>query len=220
MHVLWIDTSTCGCNIAVGDENNVWAYECNENTRGQSEHLLVMIDRVLKKAQLKLSDIERISICKGPGSFTGVRIGLAVGLMFSRVLNVPCIGISAFELSLLAIDAPQDIPYAIAIHSFRDEPFLQVFKNEFPITKPFVATKDSIQQYKIEEIFMYESINFFNFSDINKKIINLYQSEMFFKNALSLSCNIDNIEKFPALPLYIRAADAQIGRHNIKKVTL
>lgn len=220
MRILWIDTATCGCNIAVGDENSVFAYESDDNERRQSEQLLAMIDHVIKKAQLKLSDIERISICKGPGSFTGVRIGLAVGRMFSRVLNVPCIGISAFDLALQAVDAPKDIHYGVALHSFRDEPFLQVFKNNFPITDPFVATEKSISQYQIEEILMNKTLNFFNFSDVKQKIIPLYQSEMFLKKILSLSGNINDIEVYPASPLYIRLADAQISKRNIKSVYL
>lgn len=220
MRILWIDTATCGCNIAVGDENSVFAYACDDRERGQSEHLLAMIDSVLAKAHLKLTDIERIAVCKGPGSFTGVRIGLAVARMFSRVLNIPCVGVSAFELTQQAIDIPEDIIYAIAIHSFRNEPFLQVFKNQSPITDAFVATENLIHQHKIEEIFMNQPLKFFNFNDINQKVVHLYQSEIFFKKILSLSSDIKDMSAYPASPLYIRPPDAQISKPSKKAFCL
>ena len=65
--------------------------------RTHSENLMPMIDEALKKAELKPTDINLIVCDIGPGSFTGIRIGVATAKAFSDSLDIPCIGISSLE---------------------------------------------------------------------------------------------------------------------------
>lgn len=85
MIILSIESSTPVAGAAVGTENEIWA-ECFLN-RGltHSEILLELIDQCLTNASLKISEVEAIAVTTGPGSFTGLRIGLATAKGFAQV---------------------------------------------------------------------------------------------------------------------------------------
>ena len=74
---LAIDASTEACSVALSLENNV-SSEFELCPQSHSIVLLPMIDRLLKQADVKLSDLDGLVFGRGPGSFTGVRIGVGV----------------------------------------------------------------------------------------------------------------------------------------------
>ena len=97
MKILSIDTSSKVCGVSVLDNKNLI---CNLDTVTENSHsvsLMPLIDSALKKANLELKDIELIVCDVGPGSFTGIRIGIATVKGFCDSLNIPCIGISSLE---------------------------------------------------------------------------------------------------------------------------
>ncbi len=209
MLILWIDTASGGCNVAIGDENGAIAYKSENEQSRQAEQLIPMIEDLLKQANISKNQIEVIAVCRGPGSFTGVRIGLAVAKMLSRVLNIPCLGFTTFELALMIIDKPAHIHYAIAIHSFRTEPYIQVFCDNEAITQPIVANKNIIQQYKIQEIFMNHNNNYFDFAQIPESKFIFYQNKKLIDYVFLAVKNSKDNGLYPASPLYIRSADAK-----------
>ena len=66
----------------------------------QSEELLPAIEAMLKKHQVELEDLKLIIVCKGPGSFTGTRIGISVANALSSSLKVPAVGVKAGKLNI------------------------------------------------------------------------------------------------------------------------
>lgn len=97
MKILSIDTSSKICGVSVLDNENLI---CNLDTVTENSHsvsLMPMISSALKKANLELKDIGLIVCDVGPGSFTGIRIGIATVKGFCDSLNIPCIGISSLE---------------------------------------------------------------------------------------------------------------------------
>ena len=97
MKILSIDTSSKICGVSVLDNENLI---CNLDTVSENSHsvsLMPMISSALKKANLELKDIGLIVCDVGPGSFTGIRIGIATVKGFCDSLNIPCIGISSLE---------------------------------------------------------------------------------------------------------------------------
>lgn len=93
--ILAIDTSAGQCAIALlGDR--VWQ-RAEPMQRGHAEALFPMIDDLLAEANAAYADLTRIAVCTGPGSFTGIRVGVAAARGLSLGLGIPAIGITRFE---------------------------------------------------------------------------------------------------------------------------
>ena len=69
--------------------------------RGQAEKLMCLLNELLERASLDWSDISKIGVCTGPGNFTGIRIAVSAARGLALGLEIPAIGISSFEATLL-----------------------------------------------------------------------------------------------------------------------
>lgn len=77
MRILSIDTASKSCSVAVTHNESVLAELTIDTQETHAKHLLGMIDAALDHSKLKLSQIDGFAVTRGPGSFTGLRIGLA-----------------------------------------------------------------------------------------------------------------------------------------------
>jgi tRNA threonylcarbamoyladenosine biosynthesis protein TsaB len=99
MKVLALDTAVTGCSVAFLDtETGVCLCRSVDTERGQAELLVPLIEEVAKSAQVPLSGLDRIAITTGPGSFTGVRIGLATARALGLALDIPVLGFTTLEI--------------------------------------------------------------------------------------------------------------------------
>ncbi|CAN7260731.1 tRNA (adenosine(37)-N6)-threonylcarbamoyltransferase complex dimerization subunit type 1 TsaB [Pararhizobium sp. LjRoot255] len=131
MIVLAIDTAGTGCFAAVFDSttDNVLASAGADIGRGHAEQLLAFIDQALAESGKALSDIDRIAVTIGPGSFTGIRVGVAAARGFALALGVPSVGVSI--LAALARSAAEKYPgrpVLAAMDAKRDELYCQIFE--------------------------------------------------------------------------------------------
>ena len=102
--ILSIETSTTNCSVSLSKEGEtVFLKEDYDNNYSHAERLHVYIDDVLKKTGVSPSQLDAIAISKGPGSYTGLRIGVssAKGLCFA--LNKPLISVSTLEALVLQV---------------------------------------------------------------------------------------------------------------------
>ena len=97
MIILAFDGTAKAASVAVADGDRILAYSTVDNGLTQSELLLPMAEEMLRSLKLSFSDIELFTTSVGPGSFTGVRIGVSLikGLAFGR--NIPCASVSTIE---------------------------------------------------------------------------------------------------------------------------
>lgn len=97
MKILAVDTSATSASVAVAEENKIIGFFSINTTLTHSQTLIPMIEDVLKKTNIGFDEIEAVAVNAGPGSFTGVRIGVAAvkGIAFNH--NLPCISISTLE---------------------------------------------------------------------------------------------------------------------------
>lgn len=96
--ILNIETASTNCSVALAKEGKTIALkEDNDKSYSHSERLHIYIDEVLKQSKLKLKDLDAIAVSKGPGSYTGLRIGVsaAKGLCYS--LNIPLISVLTLQ---------------------------------------------------------------------------------------------------------------------------
>ena len=97
MKILSIDTASDLCTVAVLEDEYCIKEIIVNDARNHSEKIMPIIEHALLEANLNLKDIELIVCDKGPGSFTGIRIGVGTVLAFQDSLNIPCVGISSLE---------------------------------------------------------------------------------------------------------------------------
>lgn len=95
-NILAIDTTSALCQVGLQTQEEVSFSVCQER-RVHAQRLLPMVDELLAKAQLKLHELDLICVCTGPGSFTGIRIGVGVAQGLAMALNKPVLGISSLE---------------------------------------------------------------------------------------------------------------------------
>ncbi len=98
MIVLSVDTAHAACSVCVFDTaaDRPLALLSEPMQRGHAERLTDMVQEAVAAAGIQFSDIDRLAACSGPGTFTGVRIGLAFVRGLALVLNVPATGITTF----------------------------------------------------------------------------------------------------------------------------
>lgn len=129
MRVLAIDTALEACAAAVLDtEHGKVASESLPMLRGHAEALMPLIDRVMRQADMAYSALDRIGVTTGPGSFTGLRVGISAARGIALAAGKPAIGLTtlaAFAAPRLAED--DKTPVAVAIDARHQHVYLQVF---------------------------------------------------------------------------------------------
>jgi tRNA threonylcarbamoyladenosine biosynthesis protein TsaB len=136
MNVLAFDTCLGSVSVAVrwrsagGEWLTRHAHETRE--RGHAERLMPMMAAVMQEAELAFSDIDRIAVTVGPGSFTGVRVGVAAARGLALASGIAAVG--ATSLAVMADQADEQLgearggrPLAVAIDARRGSVYLQIF---------------------------------------------------------------------------------------------
>ncbi len=95
--ILTLDTAGPACQAVVSDGPSVISAQSVAMLRGHGEALVPMIEQVLTDASITYDDLDRIGVTVGPGSFTGMRVGLAAARGYSATLNIPVVGIGTLE---------------------------------------------------------------------------------------------------------------------------
>ena len=108
-------------------DDSVLGFESHEIGRGHAEQLLPIVDSVMKKASARFEHIDRFAVTIGPGSFTGLRVGLSAARGFGLVTKKPVVGIStlaAFIAPLMTQD--QAVPVVAAIDAKHGNLYMQM----------------------------------------------------------------------------------------------
>ena len=101
MKILAIDTSSRNCSVAIveasKDSFSTISLKNSNDERTHSVKLMPMVDEMFKKSNLCLNDIDLLACCLGPGSFTGIRIGVASCKAFADAKSIPVVGVTSLE---------------------------------------------------------------------------------------------------------------------------
>jgi tRNA threonylcarbamoyl adenosine modification protein YeaZ len=129
MRILAIDTALEACSAAVLDtQQGILASESLAMARGQAEALMPLIARVMDEAGIEFVELDRIAVTTGPGSFTGLRVGLSAARGLALASRKPAVGLStlaAFAAPHIAADA--SLPVIAAIDARHGQVYLQAF---------------------------------------------------------------------------------------------
>jgi tRNA threonylcarbamoyladenosine biosynthesis protein TsaB len=109
MLILAVDTALNACSVAILRSDEVLLSRVEPMAKGQAERLAPMAQEVLAEAGIVPSALDRIAVTRGPGAFTGLRIGLAFARGLAVALDRPCVGISTLEVLAHAASAQRTL---------------------------------------------------------------------------------------------------------------
>jgi tRNA threonylcarbamoyladenosine biosynthesis protein TsaB len=141
--VLALDTALSATSAAVLDGDRVLAARFEPMERGHQERLAGLVRDVMTTAGVSFDALDRIGVTVGPGSFTGLRVGLAFAKGLSIALDVPCVGVGALEA--LAASVPVQGLVAAVIDARRGQVYLQLFQGGAPLTAPEALTLETAE---------------------------------------------------------------------------
>jgi|SRR5690554_2734444 len=148
--ILCLETATTNCSVALSIDGKVVAFrEENNNKYSHSEKLHVFIEEVLNEVQLDKSGLDAIAISKGPGSYTGLRIGVSAAKGLCFALDIPLLSIPTLEV--LAQQVQDEHCYIIPLlDARRMEVYSAVFNSEKKAireTRAEIIDEDSFSEY-------------------------------------------------------------------------
>jgi len=216
--LLVLDTLTALCASALYREGVCLAHICDNIGKGHGEHLIGQIETLLCQAGIDKTEIERIGVNTGPGSFTGMRIGVAAARSLALALGIDVIGINRFEAihcAMCQANRPcQNQPCAVILASPQDTFCVQIF-NELgqAVCPPHQTTAADIavqlSQNTVIGSSSHETIAFERiatiFADFNVLPIS---SDMELGALASLAAERPSLQPIP-LPFYMRPPDAK-----------
>lgn len=123
--ILALDTAHHFCQGAIIRADGELHQIVEPRSRGHAERIVGMVDELLALADLSIKQIERFVVTTGPGSFTGLRVGLAAARGFGVALNTPVFGVSTLEA--MSLSAPPQTGHKVVFDARRDQHYLQSF---------------------------------------------------------------------------------------------
>ena len=105
--ILCLETATKSCSVSLGQKGKVLALkESLDEKYSHSENLTLFIEDVCKEAKVRLQDVDAIAVSKGPGSYTGLRIGVSTAKGLCYALDKPLIAINTLEAMAVQMHKP------------------------------------------------------------------------------------------------------------------
>jgi tRNA threonylcarbamoyladenosine biosynthesis protein TsaB len=148
--LLALDSAGAACSVALWCEGEIRARRFEVMTRGQSERLVPMVEAVMAEAGVAYEALDAIAVTRGPGGFTGVRIGLATARALALACARPVIGVSNFEAVAAAVPEAErrGRTLAVLIDAKRRDLYAQAFTAELAaIAAPRAIAPEALHGY-------------------------------------------------------------------------
>ena len=137
--ILSIETSTSICSVAIHEQGELLALAEIKEPGAHAEKLLLLVDEVFEKAGLSFADLDAVAVSQGPGSYTGLRIGVSTAKGIAYALEIPLIGINTLQAMAASQQvAPGDYVVAV-LDARRKEVYTQTFGDSLQELSPIEA---------------------------------------------------------------------------------
>lgn len=228
MKILSVSTATNQLSVALNDGQKIIVEKNEQDQRNHSEHLDPMIDQILKDNNLSLKNIDRFAVAIGPGSYTGLRIGITTVKMFASILNKDVVGISTLEA--LAKSADTDGLIVAALDARNDNYFAggyvtnenQVLQNVIPdghyhIDDLISAINEYVEENDTKKVILLgndlNTQNKFNELKTEYQFGNSDQNVLHAGLIGQLAENAPTVDPDKLLPRYLRRTQAEVDWH-------
>lgn len=219
MKILSISTSSSTASVAIS-ENNICIKELNiNNLKTHSETLIPLIEELLNNANTTLKDIQLIACDIGPGSFTGIRIGISTVKAFAESLNIPIIPVTSLEALAYNIENLNYNYICSLIDARNNQVYCGIFNKYYQLAENYIA--DDINNV-LNIISRYKNIIFIgDGAIIHKHLLNIpdfkYDNTIHAKSigicAYSKYKNNDILTPDMLSPMYLRPSQAERMRN-------
>tara|TARA_B100001971_G_C18256360_1_gene582495 strand:+ start:1549 stop:2190 length:642 start_codon:yes stop_codon:yes gene_type:complete len=204
MIVFALDTASARPSFAFYDRenDNLLVEGALSSGRGQSNNLLPSIEQAMDASGIDFSDISIVAGVTGPGSFTGIRVGLSFIKGVALALDVPCLGMSGFELfSKVYADEQTDV--LICLESGRDEKFFQVSRGGELVDVPINCTYDDLSEnIKFKDCVLFAD---YDLEGVDKKKMLRFEGST--AHMVARIVDLESLGAQAVTPYYIRNAD-------------
>ena len=169
--ILCLETATTNCSVGIAKDGGILSIR-EDNSKGYShaEKLHIFIQECLQEANLEMKDLDAVAVSKGPGSYTGLRIGVsaAKGIAFS--LDIPLLSVPTLEVLAHIVKNPEGLIIPM-IDARRMEVYAEVYNADFNSlqkTKAVVLEESSFQQFLDSQIVHFVGNGVSKFEEICK----------------------------------------------------
>ncbi|MBW1695969.1 MAG: tRNA (adenosine(37)-N6)-threonylcarbamoyltransferase complex dimerization subunit type 1 TsaB [Deltaproteobacteria bacterium] len=230
MQILAVDTATKSCSVAIASEESLIAEATIVSSQTHSRHLMTLIDRVLQMAQLQIQDLDGFAVTKGPGSFTGLRIGIGVIKGLAAATDKPLLGVPTLDvlarqtgvvhsLIIPVIDARRQEVYFSRYRYHNGSLENETAVRALPIEKAIEGIEESC-------VFIGDGALLYR-EEISKRLGDVARFAPSYQHTIRgstvalmgierlLKGEVDCAETF--VPYYVRKSDAEISSDNKKK---
>jgi len=231
MKILAMDTSSVNATVAVCDENKILGEYTISGDRAHSQIIMPMLDELLKRCNLSINDIDVFAVALGPGSFTGLRIGIATINTFASTLGKKIVGVSSLDVVAANFFATEKYICPI-FDARRCDVYNAVYKDGKKITSDRICNIDTVLCEMADKEVIFAGDGILKYSEkikaCNNKNWYISPCNLSHQNASSLASvalerflngDVDDIEN--VLPIYIRPSQAEreyMETHGVDKV--
>lgn len=188
MYSLFIDTHSSNIVLVLYKDNKIIKKVTQESSMSHSVYTLPLIKELLKENNIELKNLSLLLVVNGPGSFTGIRIGMTIAKIIAYSLNIPIKLIDSLLIKALNVDT---ITKYISLED-KHGAYVGVFNNKNEVIQPYKYVK--LTEYK----------------ELSKKNKYINDVEIDYKKVILCATNIEAVNPHSANPLYIK--DVEVNK--------
>jgi tRNA threonylcarbamoyladenosine biosynthesis protein TsaB len=163
-NILAIETATNICSISLFLDGDFVETKDSAEPRSHAVKLPVFTDELLKKYNCKVSDLDGIAISSGPGSYTGLRIGMSLAKGLALSSDLPLLPVKT--LFAMDMNINENSPHWVCIHSHRNMVFAQKFHKHESVSEPLCISVDDLDSSPIFGTELQKKYNDIDFTEI------------------------------------------------------
>ncbi len=208
MKILALDTAHDACSVALIEDEELVFEKILPIQRGHAEALMPLVKEALETKQMDFLSLEAIAVCTGPGSFTGVRVGLATANGLGLAANLPVTGVSALEVQAFKVkkQCPDIKNFCVVLETKREDFYFQFFKENGEKSEPSAKTAQEIKAFQ-ENLFIGNAVE--RLKEYLPEITSLHVGMMTAQDVALYALKFGLKEK-NAHPLYLRDAEVSL----------
>ncbi len=161
--ILAFDTALNGCNVACVKAGGTPAFRQIVTGRDQAARLVPLIQECVNEAGITFADLDKIITTIGPGSFTGLRIGLSTARSLALALNTPLVGVTTLDvIAQQALRVAGGAPFAVLLETKRSDYYGQVFDGQGHATgEPFALSASDVLAHLSNHVIVGDAVERF-----------------------------------------------------------